>query len=337
MLELIRGAVWSVNGFFDYTSLGYKIAAKNFNPYALDVSLLGKVAVVTGANSGIGYETALALAKRHAEVHLLCRSEEKGRAALAKIKELTKNENLFLHIVDVCNMHSVRSFAIQFINSQRPLHILVNNAGCMLHERIENEEGIELNFATNVLGPYLLTVKLIPLMRQSGSARIIMVSSAGMLTQPLNVNDLQSVDMKPFNGVEVYAQNKRQLAALAIYFAAYNPCGPHTGQPLKIFCAHPGWADTPGVQNSLPLFRRMFGWCLRTPSEGADTIIWAAVAQEPISGDNIPNGAFLQDRKPVSMEMTMRPKNLEKSMAESDIESLVRQCDLLLTRVFEKD
>ena len=157
---------------------GFRRHAASFRPEDLQVDLSGRVAVVTGANSGIGKATSRALAERGAEVFLLCRSEERGRAALRELRDATGSRRLRLVTVDVAEPESIRS-AVKEIAAGR-VHVLVNNAAVLPAERHETSRGVELTFATNVLGPFLLTRLLEPRLRASGAARVVNVSSGGM-------------------------------------------------------------------------------------------------------------------------------------------------------------
>jgi NAD(P)-dependent dehydrogenase (short-subunit alcohol dehydrogenase family) len=130
---------------------GFRRHAASFRPEDLQVDLSGRVAVVTGANSGIGKATSRALAERGAEVFLLCRNEERGRAALRELREVTGNRRLRLVTVDVAEPDSIRA-AVKALAADR-VHVLVNNAAVLPAERHETSRGVELTFATNVLRP----------------------------------------------------------------------------------------------------------------------------------------------------------------------------------------
>ncbi|MFM8311816.1 MAG: hypothetical protein ACKOAZ_07940, partial [Ilumatobacteraceae bacterium] len=144
------------------------------------------------------------------------------------------------------------------------LRALVHNAGALDRERAVTRQGFERTIATHVLGPHLLTRML-----ARCSERVITVSSGGMYAAPLTVTRLQmGADYK---GAEQYARAKRAQVTLNEMWAARVPAG-----DVVFHAMHPGWADTPGVAASLPTFRRVVGPLLRTPAEGADTIVWLA-------------------------------------------------------------
>lgn len=270
-----------------YTRLGYALRQATWKDTDLDVDMTGQVCLVTGATSGLGLVTAESLACLGATVYMLVRSEGKGRWVRKDIIRRTGNENVHLGIADLSSLASVRDFATRFLARERRLDVLVNNAGVLLPERKLSVDGIELSFATNVVGPFLLTGLLIPLLEASAPSRIVNVSSGGMYAQKLDVTDLQ-FERKPFNGVIAYAQAKRAQVILTELWAEKL-----AGSGITVNAMHPGWADTPGVQTSLPTFRRFTRRSLRTPEQGADTILWLAVARS-VAGIT---GKFWFDRR----------------------------------------
>ena len=219
---------------------------------------------------------------------LLCRSEERGRAALHELREATGSRRLRLVTVDVAEPDSIRS-AVRSIGAER-VHVLVNNAAVLPDERRETSGGVELTFATNVLGPFLLTRLLEPRLRASGSARVVNVSSGGMYARRLITRRLGLRRGGPFDGVVAYAEAKRALVV------AHRDVGASglAGSGVTVNAMHPGWADTPAVRTSLPRFRRTMASRLRTPEEGADTVVWMSVC--PRLGSE--TGRFYFDREP---------------------------------------
>ena len=200
--------------------------------------------------------------------------------------EATGNRDVRACLCDVSDLRDVRAFAARFIAEEPRLDVLVNNAGVLPAERALSADGNELALATNVLGPFLLTSLLIPLLTQSAPARVINVSSGGMYTQRLHVEDLQSTGEK-FDGPTVYARTKRAQVILTELWAKRL-----AGTGVVVHAMHPGWVDTPGVVSSLPRFYRLTGPLLRSPEQGADTIVWLGAAVEP--GES--SGGFWHDR-----------------------------------------
>jgi NAD(P)-dependent dehydrogenase (short-subunit alcohol dehydrogenase family) len=251
---------------FDRT--GFRIHSLTFRPEDLDVDLSNRRCVVTGANSGIGYETALALADLGAEVVLLCRNPERGEQAVERIRTQTGNARVLLEIVDMSNLASVRAAAARL--AAAPVDVLVHNAGVLPDERIETPDGLELTFATHVVGPFLLTRLLRPNLERSPDARVVWVSSGGMYTRRLNLSDPNWTE-RDYDGVLAYAETKRAQVILSELWAEEL-----RGSPISVNAMHPGWADTPSVESSLPRFHRITKHILRTPAEGADTVVWLA-------------------------------------------------------------
>ncbi|MFW2388449.1 MAG: SDR family NAD(P)-dependent oxidoreductase [Polyangiales bacterium] len=262
-----------------YTSLGFRW--RHHPP--IDADLSGRTAVVTGATSGLGKETATELARLGATVQLVGRNREKTRQIAAEIVEQTGNSGVHVQIADLSLMTEVRSLADRL---SAPIHILVNNAGVLLPTRTETAEGIETTFATNLLGHFLLTNLLVP--KLTAPARIINVSSGGMYAQRLAVDDLQSA-RGTYDGAKVYARTKRgQVVLTELWADALSASG------IVVHAMHPGWADTPGVSTSLPRFYDLMKPLLRSPAQGADTIVWLCAADEAARS----TGQFWHDRIP---------------------------------------
>ncbi|NXX92161.1 DHR12 reductase, partial [Centropus bengalensis] len=279
-----RSAVWFVKGLREYGRSGYECASRNFNPADLEVNLAGRSFLVTGANSGIGKATAKEIARRGGTVHLVCRNKERAKVAKEEIETETGNQNIFLHIVDMSNPKEIWNFAEKF-KKEHKLNVLINNAGCMVNSRELTEDGLEKNFATNTLGTYILTTALLPLLEKEVDARVITVSSGGMLVQKLNISDLQS-GIGTFDGTMVYAQNKRQQVVLTEQWAKAH-------RNIHFSVMHPGWADTPAVRSSMPDFYQKMKDRLRTEVQGADTVVWLAVSSE---ATKLPSGLFFQGK-----------------------------------------
>ena len=183
MSTVYRKTVWFVRGLGQYTVNGYLEAKKKFEDLNTDAykDLSGKAYMVTGANSGIGKCVSLELAKRGAVVHMVCRDKTRGEQAQQELLEASPNKEVHLHLLDMSMPRKVWEFALNFAASGKTLNGLVNNAGCMVNERVVSEDGLEKNFATNTLGTYILTTGLISTLEKSEEPRIITVSSGGAL------------------------------------------------------------------------------------------------------------------------------------------------------------
>jgi NAD(P)-dependent dehydrogenase (short-subunit alcohol dehydrogenase family) len=167
------------------------------------------------------------------------------------------------------------------------IHVLVNNAGVLPPRREETSEGHEVCFATNLLGHFLLTELLLPRLAQSAPGRVINVSSGGMYTQKIHVEDLQ-FRREAWNGAIAYARTKRGQVILTEEWASRLP-----SSEVVVNSMHPGWADTMGVQTQMPTFYRWTKPFLRTAEQGADTIVWLAASEEGARA----TGKFFLDRR----------------------------------------
>jgi NAD(P)-dependent dehydrogenase (short-subunit alcohol dehydrogenase family) len=167
------------------------------------------------------------------------------------------------------------------------LDALVDNAGAIHLDRSVTDDGLEATFATMVAGPFVLIDGLLPLVDASGDGRVITVVSGGMYLQSLPLDDLQ-YERGDFNGTLAYARAKRAATALIREWARR-----YRGH-VRFATMHPGWADTPGLAESLPGFHGLMGPLLRTPAEGVDTIVWLATTPASELGD----GLLYLDRRP---------------------------------------
>jgi dehydrogenase/reductase SDR family member 12 len=274
-----------------YSALGYRLRGLSWEN-AVAGDLAGRSALVTGASSGIGEAVCEGLARAGARVHMLVRDRERGRRAQARIaRRLGANaaeSSLDLAVCDLAETESIRAFAADLSAAEDELAVLVNNAGVLLEKRERTSEGIERTFATNALGPFLLTELLLPMLRRGRPGRVVNVSSGGMYTARLDGEDLQ-LDGRPFDGPAFYAHTKRAEVVLSELWAE------REGEAGVLFASmHPGWADTAGLRRSLPRFHRLTRPLLRNEHEGADTIVWLATA----AGDDVPSGLFWHDRRP---------------------------------------
>jgi NAD(P)-dependent dehydrogenase (short-subunit alcohol dehydrogenase family) len=294
-------------GSFD--RLGFERHRKRFRAADLEVRLDGRVCLVTGANSGIGRATSRALAARGAHVLLLCRDPGRGEEARDAIRRETGNPLVDLCRLDVSDLGAVRRAAAEL--RVEAVHALVHNAGTLPDRRIQTREGLELTFATHVVGPHLLTALLAGRLR-AGRARVVWVASGGMYLQRLSLDDL-SWERRRYDGVVAYAQTKRMQVVLARQWARR-----FAGSGVEVHAMHPGWADTAAVRASLPRFHRVMEPLLRDAEAGADTVIWLVVCPN-LPG---PSGSFWFDR-------TRRWTHLLPWTAESprEAERLILLCD----------
>lgn len=275
-----------------YTTVGYQVRRRLWDRSELP-RLDGKTVLVTGATSGIGLAAAQGMARLGATVWLVARDQSRGEAARDQIIESTGNGNVHVGLCDLSSIGSVRAFCARLSSELGRLDVLVNNAGVLTSGRRTSVDGIELTLATNVIGPFLLTELLVPILERSAPARVINVSSGGMYAHRINVQDLEA-GTGSFDGAAVYARSKRGEVILTELWAERLDAS-----DVVVHAMHPGWVDTAGLRSSLPRFRRLTGPLLRTAQQGADTIVWLAAAAEPAAS----TGGFWHDRRP-------RPKHL---------------------------
>ncbi|MEO8477146.1 MAG: SDR family NAD(P)-dependent oxidoreductase [Actinomycetota bacterium] len=270
-----------------FTKLGYEARRRLFSWEDLtDRRIDGKIVLVTGATSGLGLEAATTFARMGASVRLLGRSADRAEAARVAIVSQTGNDDVGVYLADLGDLDATRRVASEISEREPRLDVLVHNAGALLTERRETPQGHEVTFATMVLAPHLLTRELGPLL--GAGARVIWVTSGGMYTQKLDVDTLE-LGPDGYRGSVAYAKAKRAQVVLTEEWAKRL-----RDDGVAVHVMHPGWADTPGIHESLPTFSRLIGPLLRDRAEGADTIVWLAVADEP----GRTTGKLWLDRRP---------------------------------------
>lgn len=270
-----------------------------------NVNLTGKTALVTGATSGIGEASAMALASMGATLYLLCRNKAKGQATQQRIEQQTGNSDTHLLIADMAEQAQIRVAAQKFLDTKQPLHILLNNAGITNTKRRETVDGIEETFAVNHLGPFLLTHLLMPSLKLGSPSRIVNVASnAHHFVKGMQFDDLGF--KQNYKTFKVYGQSK--LANLLFTLALssrLNNCD------ITVNAIHPGAVATGiGSQNGLlgkivPLIIKPF---FRSAEKGAESSIYACVSPEM---ENI-SGRYLYNCK----ELRPKPWALDTEQAQ---------------------
>lgn len=198
----------------------------------------GKTCIITGANSGIGKETALGLARMGAQVVLVCRNPEKGRAALADIQRESGSSKLDLLIADMSSMASVRALAAQILEKYARVNVLINNAGTAIGKRALSADGIEMTVAGNHLGAFLLTLLLLDRLKASTPSRIVNVSSEAQRRARLDMDDIQ-FERRKYSGIGAYGQSKVLMNACTFELARRL-----AGTGVTANCLHPGVVAT---------------------------------------------------------------------------------------------
>ena len=259
-------------------------------------SQVGRTAVVTGATGGLGYETALALAKAGSEVILTGRDDQKGRSALEKIRREVTGVRATYERLDLASLASVVDFA-QRMHARHSLDLLINNAGVMaLPRRQTTADGFEMQFGTNHLGHFALTARLMPLLRRASGPRVVSVSSLAHRTGSIDFDDLQGA--RVYSPWKAYGQSK--LACL-MFTLELQRRSDAAGWNLLSNAAHPGFARTnlfasgPGGLVSLAtgFAAPFFG---HSAADGARPILFAATSPEARPGAYYGPGGFSELR-----------------------------------------
>ena len=287
---MMRGVVDSAMDFAvvpGYSALGYRVRSRSWDEVPAD-RLAGRAFLVTGASSGIGEAICRRLYRAGARVHMLARSAERGAAAQARVVAGGGGGEAELWLCDVSDLDEVRRFAAIFSARVPALDGLVHNAGVLTEERVRSAQGHELTFATSVLGPYLMTSLLRPVLAAAGEPSVVFLSSGGMYTARADLDDLE-LDRRAFDGSRFYAHAKRLQVILAAELARRE-----RDSGVSYSSLHPGWVDTPGLETSLPGFRRVMRPLLRDADQGADTAVWLLASEEARTRP----GAFWHDRRP---------------------------------------
>jgi NAD(P)-dependent dehydrogenase (short-subunit alcohol dehydrogenase family) len=252
---------------------GRRSGGRGYRPPAVDLS--GRVALVTGANRGMGKETARELARMGADVVLGCRSGALGEAAGSEIVRTTGASAVTVMELDLSSPASVRAFAAAFVKRYPRLDVLVNNAAASLRSREVTPEGFERQWATNVLGPHLLTQLLLPALERSGAGRIVNVSTRA--AGGLDLTDTQ-YEKRSYSGVGAYRASKQASRMLTWALADRLADRPVTTNALN-----PGYVVTDLTRNVGGLLKIVVAltkpWA-ETAVAGADTAIWLAVSPE---------------------------------------------------------
>lgn len=254
----------------------------------IDADLTGKVAIVTGANTGIGKEVARNLGRFGATVVMACRSRERGDQALRELAA-DVGDRFVLKMVDLSSQKSIRSFASQITEQFDRLDILVNNAGIWPTERHLSVDGIEMTWATNVLGYFLLTNELLDLLQASAPARVVNVASA--FAGGLDLSDPQ-FETRPFKGGRAYSQSKQANRMLTWTLAERMEEADVTANAV-----HPGGVGTELGRDHKGVFgflmNTYFRFLAKSAQNGADTATWLAAS----SGAEGVSGKFWTNRK----------------------------------------
>jgi NAD(P)-dependent dehydrogenase (short-subunit alcohol dehydrogenase family) len=274
---------------------------------ANDISdLSGKTAVVTGANSGLGYETAMALARHGAHVVLACRDEGRGTEAIERLRAEVPDASAELSLLDLADLTSVRKFAEGYSGERGQLDILVNNAGVMaLDERRQTADGFEMQLGTNHLGHFALTGLLLPQLQAGPGGRVVNVTSFGHKVGRMNFDDLQWE--RSYRKWLAYGRSK--LANLLFTFE-FDRRARAAGSGVIAAVAHPGYANT-NLQSGTSF--QWSNFMAQSAADGALPQLYGATAPDVQSGEFFGPGGF--------MELRGAPKRVKAAKKAYDAET----------------
>ena len=298
-----------------FSKIGYAIRKRlgNWQPIS-SFDLRGKTVVITGPTSGLGEQVARQLALTGANLVLVARNEEKCARVINEIAPLCTGSKPVFVRAEMGDLESVRSACAAIQQQCTHIDVLIHNAGALLNTRQVSPQGIEQTIASHVVGPFLMTTLLLPLMN---GGRVVTVSSGGMYSSGLPAFDKgETLEMPAhkYGGSKQYAIAKRAQVTLTKMWSKREP-------QTEFVSMHPGWADTPGVQESIPGFRRVTAPILRSASEGADTIAWLA-AVNPLPGAS---GTFWSDREIRTTHKTPQSKKLDTEVNRQSLWQQVEQ------------
>jgi len=267
----------------------------------------GRTAIVTGANTGIGYETALALARKGAHVILACRDLKKAEAAVERITAERPAGSARARELDLSDLESVRRFADKFAAEHERLDLLINNAGVMVPPYSKTAQGFELQFGTNHLGHFALVAHLLPLLRRTPGARLVVVSSGVHHQGRIDFDDLDFAK-RGYSAWRAYAQSK--LANLLFALELQRKLAA-AGESLIVTAAHPGYTAT-DLQRTAGIARLFNPLFAMRPPQGALPTLRAATDPDARAGEYFgPRRFFEMNGPPERARINRRARDLE--------------------------
>jgi NAD(P)-dependent dehydrogenase (short-subunit alcohol dehydrogenase family) len=241
---------------------------------------VGRVAVVTGANSGIGFEAAKALAVKGATVVVASRRKDRGEEAVVSILQVAPDATVEQMLLDLANHSSVSEFITAFTDRFDRLDMLINNAGVMMpREREETADGFEIQFGTNHLGHFALTVQLLPLLVGTEGSRVVNVSSSSQNFGKLDLNDLQWTK-RSYDRMASYGASK--IANMLFTLELQRRLREAGASAITAAC-HPGWTAT-NLQKASPMLRWFSPLLGMKPWQGALPTLYTAVSKDVVGG-----------------------------------------------------
>jgi NAD(P)-dependent dehydrogenase (short-subunit alcohol dehydrogenase family) len=265
----------------------------------------GRLAIVTGANSGIGYETARALARKGARVILACRSAEKGNAAVERIRAEQPAGTAELAALDLSDLDAVARLADELAKAHEALDLLVDNAGVMVPPLTRTAQGFELQFGTNHLGHFALTGRLLPLLKGTGGSRVVVVSSGVHHGGRMDFDD-PNWERRRYNGWKAYAQSKLANLLFALELERRLRAA---GARTIVTAAHPGWTAT-DLQRTSGVARFFNPLLAMKPVDGALPTLRAATDPDATGGSYFgPSRFFEMSGPPVAARVSRRARS----------------------------
>jgi len=295
MGQAITTTQFYVYGRSHFTRTGWERSVKTYEQPNLlnEVDLAGRVYLVTGANSGIGFCLTEYLAGRNARVYMVCRNQERGEAARQAILKTFPAADARLVIADCGLGADVRRVVADLQSTESRLDGVVCNAGALLNEKQLTVEGYEVTFATHLLfGTYLLTSLAMPLLKATPGSRVVAVSSGGMYNTKFPSWDVATAVKGTYSGQMAYAYAKRGQVLLCEFWARQN-------KDVKFVSCHPGWTSTPGVTEAYGSQQKYLE-PMRSLYEGTEGIMWLCTA----NADRLESGGFYLDRNPQRKHMS---------------------------------
>lgn len=272
--------------------------------------LTGKVVVITGANTGLGKENARALAGRNATVVLAVRSEEKGHAAAEEIRGANPSARLVVNTLDLASLESVRNFVDCFSSHHDRLDLLINNAGVMFCPFAQTADGFEMQFGTNHLGHFALTLLLLPLLRGTPDSRVVNVASLAHRGARLDLDDLNWRTRK-YNTQTAYCDSK--LANLLFTLELAQRLRSHENWPLVV-AAHPGMTQT-DLMRHMKIGKRLVRLITQSVEKGMLPTLRAALDPEAAPGDYFGPAGLLEFRG-YPIKVSPNKRALDKAAAQ---------------------
>lgn len=264
----------------------------------------GKIALVTGANSGMGLATTVELARKGAKVIMVCRNRQRGEEALAAAKQKSHSEDIELMLCDLASLESIRSFAEEFTRKYPILDILINNAGVVTIKRQLTKDGFEMDLGVNHLGHFLLTNLLLEPLKAAEQGRIVVVASGAYKIGALHYEDPTLA--RRFNPAKAYARSKLANILFTKELAARLQ-----GTRVTVNCVHPGAVGTNiGINRETGFGKsilKLLSYFFLTPEQGADTAIYLATESDL----QAVTGQYYYRRK--NQELTPRAQNNQEA------------------------